>query len=1496
MKHALLLTIVATVLLHAGQLSSEELPQIHKVSSAPFNAEGADVNGIMSSHADRICGFVAPNTVGVELCPSSAQMLYDNENLYISLRGDFRQEFRSDRSLKRSLFSDNNFEVFLKSETSDNYYQIAISEGGLLYTGVGRTKQEIPGIRNYVFTADNHWTANLVIPLQSIGFTANDQKIRFNVCRYNIDMPKGTEQQSSFAVMSGVPNYHVPEKWSSAVMTSASGKPKEIWASSEKLRVNMMPDPGFDFMTKAFTNPDIQRQETLILSNVWIIRATGKAYNFMSLGPRIPMRGGQEYTMKIRARRIGKEGSIGAIQMLRLGKDRYAEGPYPFWNIALTPDFQEYYFPFKAVDRDFLNFAFYRLGTRGDDTGIEIENISLYEGRISPLEIREVARAGVKNIIPGTEIRLPENLYGQSAKPLTALVIGRKLIALADAAELFTGLNVTVDQLAVTDKNSDTYYTPGNPKQILRRLEDGKYDIYMVGGLDGVGERIGAKLFEQIEKNIKKGAGLFWNVTGAQGNFTTLLKTAHMKPVEAEHLLRQALPVEMLSKPAAFRDWSNDPLDGLQEGRYGSGIVVVGKTFYYGPNSNMMFQMLPDFSAMAYERFPWSDFNKAWLARLAFYTAGKMDVGILDITINGNSAIVKSHNLKDGTVLVWRITDKNGGTSANGKSSVRNDLAEIVLPELSMSGNHVFSVHALDKDGKTIDYSARTFSHEGPSIVSLKDVKLYHKGMEQAEIEVVAEDAQGMTLDWTLEDFSGRRLERGTEEATKSTLLQIPLAPLYTNLGIVEIRLRNGKQIKDIKRIAVFAQDRDRKRLLEDFTPAIWNYEPITLGLAAGSDRQLENIGIRSYLLSFYGPATLNSGMGTGFGWVNADVFWGGAHKNGHVRNQQYNTKESRQKLERIAKERAEKNRQLGVVYSILCDEPGMIGMTSNAEVDEHPENIAEYQIRMKDKYGTITNFNQRMGTAYESFEQLKPARLADARSSGKFGEFIEWRNFNVDRWCEATKLTADATHDADPGVKFSAGNSFGESALSSTDYWKLTTKSGTDFSHEYTSMVYQGEAPINNFDEFFRSFRPDMRLWGYTGYFFNRAKTFFQPWWFALHRYGGFTWYGTYTGISSGGGSYNLLDFTGAYTKDAVNLEESLKKSNLLNGLGKLFLSYEWSKNDIAVYYSHYSFLLAFLLGKETRNRELIPDSPLWKLFYSRQRITYALEELLYQYDFVASEQICGGNLNNRKVLFMPGIHAMSDAEVKAVKAFIADGGLVIADFLPGEYDELGKKRENSSFANGEIMLLGTMFDNKDAAQKQTILDALNNAGCPPLVSVEDAAKTSGREAMHFVCGNMHIFAILRDQTKSDDSLAQTFTFPVNGHIYDLRARKYLGTGNNVRATVASGDAAVWGVYPYKVNSLQIQAPETMQSLQDLAAFLQINVSDGKPERHVIHAELVPPQGEPRFFMKRNLIAENGKAEFRIRIADNDPDGVWTLKATDVLTGVSAEAKIIKQ
>lgn len=64
-------------------------------------------------------------------------------------------------------------------------------------------------------------------------------------------------------------------------------------------------------------------------------------------------------------------------------------------------------------------------------------------------------------------------------------------------------------------------------------------------------------------------------------------------------------------------------------------------------------------------------------------------------------------------------------------------------------------------------------------------------------------------------------------------------------------------------------------------------------------------------------------------------------------------------------------------------------------------------------------------------------------------------------------------------------------------------------------------------------------------------------------------------------------------------------------------------------------------------------------------------------------------------------------------------------------------------------------------------------------------------------------------------------------------------------------------------------------------------------PCKHVFHTELLPPDGKaPRFFLKRNLIGENGKTRLVFRMAENDPKGLWTLRVTDVMTGTTAEKK----
>ncbi len=1490
--------LLLVLLLSTAQLSAAESgPQIRRTAQKPFYSNGKRVEKLWQK-ADTLTGFVIPKSASVEPFATRVQMLYDSQNLYVSLCGIYNPAWKSDRKITRSLFTDNNFEFFIQPDPAlPKYYQIAVSENGQIYTGVNRNKMEIKGVVHRIIPGKDRWFANLTIPFSAIGMQTPDtpREIRFNICRYNIDMPKNKEIQSSFAVLDGSPNYHLPDTWRKAVLTPEQGSASTIRAHSDNIKVNLLPDPGFDFVTRKFQGSDVQRVETMALSDIWVIRATGNAYHFYSLWVAGLLTPGKEYTLRVRGRRIGKEGAFGAIQLVKTPDGKFKQGGSVAWGIPFTGEFQEYYLPFKAVEGT-VSLPLYRLGSRGTESGIEVENISLFEGRISSFEIRKVSRSGIKRNIPGTEIRFPVNRYGRSPSALNVLVVGRDLMSLNDPREIMNGLNVRADMLTTTGKNADVYYTDENPKEIFAKLKDGKYDLYMIGGRS-VPEKIGKELAKAIIENVKKGAGLFLNAPPPYGNLESLVKNASLKTVGPEHYLKQALPVEFHIRPQPLSGWQHDPFAGIREGTAGKGRIVSAQTAHV----HLLFQMRQRSGSSAAEQFPWGSFNKAWIARIMYDTANRSRRIFGEVKIENGKAEISCPGTADGTVLAWETMDKNGRKTGEGRSTVRNGSAKITLPALTMSGCHVLTLHALDGNGATLDYTAKVFEKSGPQIVSLKDNKLYYSGNDKADLSVTLNTpAPGMTLAWRLEDFSGRILESGEVPAAKENRLAVPLEALYTNFGVASVSLKQNGVIRDMKRIAVVAQDRDKARLLDDFTPSIWHFgTDIAPDFSVASDRQLEKIGFRCYLMPFRGMDDLAAGMGVGGSYRGGgDLFCGWPQKN-NIRAQQINTKAVREQIMPRAERVAVKERQLGIVHDAVCDEPNFVRPGTDRELDEHPENIAEFRRRMRAKYGTIENYNKRLGTARAGFDEVGPARRKEARETGKYGEFIEWRSFNVDRWCEVIKLVADGARAGDPNSALSLYNSFGQGVLGGNDYWKLLTKTGLGFSQEYTSMVYQGDSPIYDFDEFYRSFRPDMRVWGFTGYFFSRDKSFFQPWWFALHRYGGFTWFAAFGGIASGGGGswLNMLDYTGAYTEDAKNMQESLEKSNLLNGLGKLFLAYQWVPNDVAVYYSHESVLLAFLRGKETKEGEIHSSGPLYDLFRSRHEIRYLLEELLYQYDFLAPEQIAGGKLNGRKVLFLAGVGAMSDREVAAVKAFLAKGGTAIADFQPGEYDEVGMKRKDAPLAGEKnLIVLGKRFETKDDAQRREILRLLGKAGSRQIIGSDDVVAVKGREAMHFADGNMHVFAIARNQTRSNDSLEQKFTFPVKGHLYDLRAGKYLGESDTVTAAVPHGEASVWGVYPYRVTRLAVRAPETVKGGTDLKADIEVVVSGGKPGKHVFHTEVIPPDGNARFFMKRNLIAEQGRLQLVFRIAENDPAGNWTLRVTDVMTGTTAEQHFRKE
>lgn len=1478
----------------SGDCGAVAVTNAPMIAALRYVAEAPVVDGKLSdpawAKADILTGFIVPVALDSVQDQSEVRLVCDEKRLYVGLKA-YESSINLMQGKGDTPFGSDNFELFIQPNlTSGTYYHMAVSATGNSYTAKERSSAWKPALEVKTGVEKKCWTAELSIPLADLGMSAPiagaESKMRVNICRTDMANPGMNPKDarftpfSSFAPLTDL-NFHHPETWAEVIMTRGSEVPRMI--TNKSPTINLLTNPEFNFAVSnnpvawACDSGDVTRQETMALSGEWIIKASGNAYVFLKRWT--ALEAGTTYTVRIKARRFG-DCALGFGQIVKKGAD-YPMAPV-LWDCPLTTEFAYYHATFTALGNPVM-LALYRMGPHTTTDGIDIASVHVFEGVLSPFEIRKIARGGAKQPIKGTELPIPANTYGVRNETLNVLAIAASLQSAREYVEIFAGLNIDADILITSGKNQDTYYTDNDPDMIKNRLDKNQYGLYMVG--HRTINRPGEALAKKIGGNIEQGAGLVMNNSKEDGNFRELLAKYKPQAVATNHYLKAGLPL-------ALCPLTKDPTSVMMESKAGTGRIVVtdiGGEEFKSP-------LMPE--AYSYITFPCQHYSSAWLARLIYYAAGKSQSIISDVVHEGGKVAVHCRAAVKDAELGWQLDDKNGTLVAKGAVPFKDDPAYIPLPAMTLAGQHALRVWLKDSKGAILDYCARTVKHDGPSITDCASAKEFYTGNDEGvfTVRVHGFDAT-MRVGWTLEDFAGRTLDSGSVRAAETVKLNVPLTAVYTGLARLWVHLRSGSKELDAQRFAVYLPDRDRPRMLNDFNVSVWPAAQSPDVAHSYINRQLEQIGVRAQSPVGSAPVILNDGFAAGSTLNLGDIFCCLYPSKGHVRNPSVSDPDVLKNMATRVEKQAKATHKYGLMSAMICDEPNDGSPSGSEETDAHPENLKEYRRRMQVKYGTIEKFNARCSTAYTGFAEIGLVLTQDARSRTNFAEFVEWRNYNVDRWVESFRICVDSFHSQSPDVPIALANSFGPRALSCNDFWKLLTHTGFGFSNEYTSMVYLGDNPFYDFDELYRSFRPDMRVWGWVGYFWtNIQQATFEPWWFALHRYGGFAFYAA-TSFTPGSGSYNLIDVPGLGLTELGRLvKDGLSDSKLLDGIGKVFLEYDWKKRDIAILYSQPSMLVAWCRGKEKGRDGLVPGSPYYNWHHSRNNIRYLLEELLYQYDFISPEQIQQGVLDSYNVLILPHIESLSNDEVAQIKTFMERGGTVMTDIAPAAYDDLGTPRKEAPFKatmDKKLVVFNALFKSKDAGQSETMLSLLKERGIEPIVQCNDAVSTHGREAMHFVNGDMNVYAITRNFARSIDEKEQTFTFPTHGFLYDLREGKYLGQTNQVSCAIPNAGTKVFGHYPYQVKAVKIDVASKVQGGKDLVALINVKTSEGKAGHHVFHIEVVPPKGEVRWFMKRNVAAPKGRVKFTFRMAENDPKGKWTLRVTDIMTGTTESKSI---
>jgi hypothetical protein len=278
-------------------------------------------------------------------------------------------------------------------------------------------------------------------------------------------------------------------------------------------------------------------------------------------------------------------------------------------------------------------------------------------------------------------------------------------------------------------------------------------------------------------------------------------------------------------------------------------------------------------------------------------------------------------------------------------------------------------------------------------------------------------------------------------------------------------------------------------------------------------------------------------------------------------------------------------------------------------------------------------------------------------------------------------------------------------------------------------------------------------------------------------------------------------------------------------------------------------------------------------------------------------------------------------------MRDFVRRGGTLIADAIPGVFDEhvrrlrespladlfdttAGAPYNSRSFGRGRAIYLNAQMLNyhqqrlvsKEAPAHRMMAELFAASNVKPEVAVIDSAGQAvvGVETHLFRNGGVTILALMSNPQLRVDELGppefrsnerfakQTpvkVSLPGDRFVYDMRTGKDLGKRKVLEVTVQPYEPAIFAISLSALPQLQLSAPDRAARGETL----NLGVGFAGPTlagNHVIQVDVVNPGGQIVQAYSGNVIATNGVASKLIPLAFNDATGRWQVNTHDLLTG----------
>lgn len=162
--------------------------------------------------------------------------------------------------------------------------------------------------------------------------------------------------------------------------------------------------------------------------------------------------------------------------------------------------------------------------------------------------------------------------------------------------------------------------------------------------------------------------------------------------------------------------------------------------------------------------------------------------------------------------------------------------------------------------------------------------------------------------------------------------------------------------------------------------------------------------------------------------------------------------------------------------------------------------------------------------------------------------------------------------------------------------------------------------------------------------------------------------------------------------------------------------------------------------------------------------------------------------------------------------------------------------------------------------------------------------------EVTRFADGDTRYYGVLPAFDVDDKTPRPvTLPFPDGGHVYDVRAQKYLGASGPIADTLHPGQPEMYAVLPYKVAGLSIDTTQDATRDEKVEIRVAVAATTDNVGPHAVHLEVSLPDGRKPEYLAQTLYLPEGEAVYTFVPALNSPAGQWSVSAVEAVSGKQA-------